>query len=141
MFFQEIPIKLIHTLAYKLSTIFSYLKYKTKTLRIYNCNCIKLSACSSCNATFSVPFRGPPSYNPKRRSGIGLLTRAPSLSTLNLPPSPCPSDRSSLPFSSASSSLSDGSVPPEIDTASIVTGKVSLFLCVLYFSSSILLIT
>ncbi|XP_066154292.1 SH3 and multiple ankyrin repeat domains protein 2 isoform X2 [Euwallacea fornicatus] len=68
-----------------------------------------------------VPFRGPPSYNPKRRSAVGLLTRAPSLSTLHLPPSPCPSDRSSLPFSSASSSLSDGSVPPEMDTASIVT--------------------
>lgn len=71
-----------------------------------------------------VPFRGPPSYNPKRRSAIGLLTRTPSLSTLpHLPPSPCPSDRSSLPFSSASSSLSDGSVPPETDTASIVTDK------------------
>ncbi|XP_050299249.1 protein shank isoform X2 [Anthonomus grandis grandis] len=78
-----------------------------------------------------VPFRGPPSYNPKRRSAIGLLTltRTTSMSTLtttaNLPPSPCPSDRSSLPFSSASSSLSDsGSVPcPEIDTASIVTDK------------------
>ncbi|XP_048517620.1 protein shank isoform X1 [Dendroctonus ponderosae] len=68
-----------------------------------------------------VPFRATPSYNPKRRSAIGLLTRAPSLSTLNRPPSPCPSDRSSLPFSSASSSLSDGSVPPEMDTASIVT--------------------
>ncbi|XP_048517641.1 protein shank isoform X4 [Dendroctonus ponderosae] len=70
-----------------------------------------------------VPFRATPSYNPKRRSAIGLLTRAPSLSTLNRPPSPCPSDRSSLPFSSASSSLSDGSVPPEMDTASIVTDK------------------
>ncbi|KAF7280771.1 hypothetical protein GWI33_005499 [Rhynchophorus ferrugineus] len=68
-----------------------------------------------------VPFRGPPSYNPKRRSAIGWLTRAPSLSTLALPPSPCPSDRSSLPFSSASSSLSDGSAPPETDNASIIT--------------------
>ncbi|KAH1027596.1 hypothetical protein HUJ05_001075 [Dendroctonus ponderosae] len=74
-----------------------------------------------------VPFRATPSYNPKRRSAIGLLTRAPSLSTLNRPPSPCPSDRSSLPFSSASSSLSDGSVPPEMDTASIVTGKPNHF--------------
>ncbi|KAG5896565.1 hypothetical protein JTB14_010394 [Gonioctena quinquepunctata] len=72
-----------------------------------------------------VPFREPPSYNPKRRSAIGWLQRAPSLSTLALPPSPCPSDRSSAPFSSASSSLSDGSVLPggETDTASIVTDK------------------
>ncbi|XP_074037610.1 SH3 and multiple ankyrin repeat domains prosap isoform X2 [Leptinotarsa decemlineata] len=72
-----------------------------------------------------VPFRNPPSYNPKRRSAIGWLQRAPSLSTLALPPSPCPSDRSSAPFSSASSSLSDGSALPggETDTASIVTDK------------------
>ncbi|KAK9886959.1 hypothetical protein WA026_019217 [Henosepilachna vigintioctopunctata] len=69
-----------------------------------------------------VPFRGPPSYNPKRRSAIGWLQRAPSLSTLALPPSPCPSDRSSVPFSSASSSMSDGSAPMgEADTASIIT--------------------
>ncbi|XP_028132157.2 SH3 and multiple ankyrin repeat domains protein 2 isoform X3 [Diabrotica virgifera virgifera] len=70
-----------------------------------------------------VPFRGPPSYNPKRRSAIGWLNRAPSMSTLALPPSPCPSDRSSAPFSSASSSLSEGSALPghETDTASIVT--------------------
>ncbi|KAL3266685.1 hypothetical protein HHI36_010847 [Cryptolaemus montrouzieri] len=69
-----------------------------------------------------VPFRGPPSYNPKRRSAIGWLHRAPSLSTLALPPSPCPSDRSSVPFSSASSSLSDGSAPTgETDNASIIT--------------------
>ncbi|KAK5643243.1 hypothetical protein RI129_007088 [Pyrocoelia pectoralis] len=70
-----------------------------------------------------VPFRGPPSYNPKRRSAIGWLPRAPSMSCLALPPSPCPSDRSSAPFSSASSSLSEGSVRAghETDTASIVT--------------------
>ncbi|CAG9854994.1 unnamed protein product [Phyllotreta striolata] len=70
-----------------------------------------------------VPFRGPPSYNPKRRSALGWLNRAPSMSTLALPPSPCPSDRSSAPFSSASSSLSEGSALPghETDTASIVT--------------------
>ncbi|KAK4886879.1 hypothetical protein RN001_003150 [Aquatica leii] len=70
-----------------------------------------------------VPFRGPPSYNPKRRSAIGWLPRAPSMSCIALPPSPCPSDRSSAPFSSASSSLSEGSVPAghETDTASIVT--------------------
>uniref|UniRef100_A0AAR5P7P9 PDZ domain-containing protein n=1 Tax=Dendroctonus ponderosae TaxID=77166 RepID=A0AAR5P7P9_DENPD len=78
-----------------------------------------------------VPFRATPSYNPKRRSAIGLLTRAPSLSTLNRPPSPCPSDRSSLPFSSASSSLSDGSVPPEMDTASIVTVTGATWNCYL----------
>ncbi|XP_071056645.1 SH3 and multiple ankyrin repeat domains protein 2 isoform X3 [Onthophagus taurus] len=72
-----------------------------------------------------VPFRDPPSYNPKRRSAVGWLTRAPSLSCLALPPSPCPSDRSSAPFSSASSSMSDGSAPLglETDTASIVTEK------------------
>lgn len=72
-----------------------------------------------------VPFRGPPSYNPKRRSAVGWLNRVPSMSTLALPPSPCPSDRSSAPFSSASSSLSEGSALPghETDTASIVTDK------------------
>ncbi|XP_063927953.1 protein shank isoform X4 [Zophobas morio] len=73
-----------------------------------------------------VPYRGPPSYNPKRRSAIGWLNRAPSMTTLALPPSPCPSDRSSAPFSSASSSLSDSSSAPpghETDTASIVTDK------------------
>ncbi|XP_044255873.1 SH3 and multiple ankyrin repeat domains protein 3 isoform X3 [Tribolium madens] len=71
-----------------------------------------------------VPYRGPPSYNPKRRSALGWLNRAPSMTTLALPPSPCPSDRSSAPFSSASSSLSDSSSAPpghETDTASIVT--------------------
>ncbi|XP_068907346.1 SH3 and multiple ankyrin repeat domains protein 2 isoform X7 [Tenebrio molitor] len=71
-----------------------------------------------------VPYRGPPSYNPKRRSAIGWLHRAPSMTTLALPPSPCPSDRSSAPFSSASSSLSDSSSAPpghETDTASIIT--------------------
>ncbi|XP_015834869.1 SH3 and multiple ankyrin repeat domains protein 3 isoform X3 [Tribolium castaneum] len=73
-----------------------------------------------------VPYRGPPSYNPKRRSALGWLNRAPSMTTLALPPSPCPSDRSSAPFSSASSSLSDSSSAPpghETDTASIVTDK------------------
>lgn len=74
-----------------------------------------------------VPFRGPPSYNPRRRSALGWLHRAPSLNNLTiLPPSPCPSDRSSvlLPYSSASSSLSEGSAPRgEADTASIVTDK------------------
>ncbi|XP_018336270.1 protein shank isoform X2 [Agrilus planipennis] len=70
-----------------------------------------------------VPFRGPPKYNPKRRSAIGWLNRAPSMSCLMLPPSPCPSDRSSAPYSSASSSVSEGSAAPghETDTASIVT--------------------
>ncbi|RZB49894.1 SH3 and multiple ankyrin repeat domains protein 3, partial [Asbolus verrucosus] len=75
-----------------------------------------------------VPYRGPPSYNPKRRSAIGWLNRAPSMTTLALPPSPCPSDRSSAPFSSASSSLSDGSSAPpghETDTASIITGTAN----------------
>ncbi|XP_044728029.1 SH3 and multiple ankyrin repeat domains protein 3 isoform X3 [Chrysoperla carnea] len=92
-----------------------------------------------------VPFRGPPSYNPRRRSGIysanilssgmcGTLTRVPSeprLMHVLSPPSPCSSDRSSsaAPFSSASSSLSDnssgtGSVHQhETDNASIVTEK------------------
>ncbi|XP_030754925.1 SH3 and multiple ankyrin repeat domains protein 3 isoform X3 [Sitophilus oryzae] len=83
-----------------------------------------------------VPFRGPPSYNPKRRSAIGWLSRTPSLGALATqafppPVSPCPSDRSSLPFSSASSSLSEGSSGGnctmahhhETDTASIVTDK------------------
>ncbi|XP_065158607.1 SH3 and multiple ankyrin repeat domains protein 3 isoform X3 [Atheta coriaria] len=74
-----------------------------------------------------VVYRGPPSYNPKRRSAIGWLNRAPSMSCLALPPSPCPSDRSSAPYSSASSSMSDGSsnVPHgiETDNASIITDK------------------
>lgn len=98
---------------------------------------------------FTVPFRGPPSYNPRRRSGIymmtsngllspmGTLTRVPSEPRMTSslthhvlsPPSPCSSDRSSAaPFSSASSSLSDnssgtGSVHHQEDNASIVTGN------------------
>ncbi|CAH0560754.1 unnamed protein product [Brassicogethes aeneus] len=90
-----------------------------------------------------VPYRDPPRYNPRRRSAIGWLQRAPSAGQLAqyaqcaplsptsalLPPSPCPSDRSSTttaPYSSASSSLSDAGShgpPPglEPDAASIVT--------------------
>ncbi|XP_077284639.1 SH3 and multiple ankyrin repeat domains prosap isoform X2 [Arctopsyche grandis] len=90
-----------------------------------------------------VPFRGPPRYNPKRRSGLAIglglnwgwagdrssmassLPIVPSeldtLSLLRRPvPSPCPSER---PFSSASSSVSDGSHPSHEDNASIVTDK------------------
>lgn len=90
--------------------------------------CEKRKLCRLSNVTLSVLFRCPPSYNPKRRSALGWLHRAPSLSTLALPPSPCPSDRSSAPFSSASSSMSDGSAPPchETDTASIVTGTAAI---------------
>ncbi|XP_017769648.1 PREDICTED: SH3 and multiple ankyrin repeat domains protein 3 isoform X2 [Nicrophorus vespilloides] len=73
-----------------------------------------------------VVYRGPPTYNPKRRSAIGWLSRAPSIGCLALPPSPCPSDRSSAPYSSASSSMSDASHMPhgnETDDASIITDK------------------
>lgn len=67
---------------------------------------------------FTVPFRGPPRYNPRRRSGIGWGA---SLSRLGGPPSPCPSEH---PFSSASSSLSEGSSSHRSheDDISIVTG-------------------
>ncbi|XP_037895981.1 uncharacterized protein LOC119641410 isoform X3 [Glossina fuscipes] len=94
-----------------------------------------------------VPFRGPPRYNPKRRSGInwlsangggsiggggslmGTLTRnstAPCTGGLHHhrgPPSPCPSEH--LPYSSASSSLSEGSSGHRSheDDISIVTDK------------------
>ncbi|XP_067012663.2 SH3 and multiple ankyrin repeat domains protein 3 isoform X2 [Anabrus simplex] len=68
-----------------------------------------------------VPFREPPRYNPRRRTGGGAsLARTP----LEMPPSPSPSNRSLPPFSSASSSLSEtssGSTQP--DTASYVTDK------------------
>lgn len=86
---------------------------------------------------FTVPFRGPPRYNPKRRSGLGwtviggggMVSSATMLTTLTRigigPPSPCPSDH---PFSSASSSLSEGSSSHRSheDDISIVTGKVTM---------------
>ncbi|XP_053661223.1 uncharacterized protein LOC128710205 [Anopheles marshallii] len=66
-----------------------------------------------------VPFRGPPRYNPRRRSGLGWGT---TLSRIyGGPPSPCPSEH---PFSSASSSLSEGSSHrSHEDDISIVTDK------------------
>lgn len=85
-----------------------------------------------------VPFRGPPRYNPKRRSGIGWLSANGSISGGSLmgtltrnsssmcghhgPPSPCPSEH--MPYSSASSSLSEGSSGHRSheDDISIVTG-------------------
>ncbi|XP_055314365.1 uncharacterized protein LOC129575241 isoform X19 [Sitodiplosis mosellana] len=65
-----------------------------------------------------VPFRGPPRYNPRRRSGIGWAATLRS----GGPPSPCPSEH---PFSSASSSLSEGSTSNRSheDDISIVTDK------------------
>jgi hypothetical protein len=67
---------------------------------------------------FTVPFRGPPRYNPRRRSGLGWGA---TLSRIGGPPSPCPSEH---PFSSASSSLSEGSSSQRSheDDISIVTG-------------------
>lgn len=81
-----------------------------------------------------VPFRGPPKYNPKRRSGLGWAmggglgvgTIGPH-SNMNrnsyAPPSPCPSEH--MPYSSASSSLSEGSSGHRSheDDISIVTDK------------------
>lgn len=83
----------------------------------------------------AVPFRGPPRYNPRRRSGIGWTTttiypQPPSIYASShynqhhsdsIPPSPCPSEH---PFSSASSSLSEGSTSNRSheDDISIVTG-------------------
>lgn len=94
--------------------------------------------CSVGNETIAVPFRGPPRYNPKRRSGawggwwtagdrsslasstripadLDAILRRPQLSTN----SPCSLER---PFSSASSSISDASHPSHEDDASILTG-------------------
>lgn len=68
----------------------------------------------------SVPFRGPPRYNPRRRSGLGWGV---TLSRLGGPPSPCPSDR---PFSSTSSEGSSSHRSHE-DDVSIVTGIFTLF--------------
>ncbi|XP_039447347.1 SH3 and multiple ankyrin repeat domains protein 2-like isoform X1 [Culex pipiens pallens] len=68
----------------------------------------------------TVPFRGPPRYNPRRRSGLGWGS---TLSRIyGGPPSPCPSEH---PFSSASSSLSEGSSSHRSheDDISIVTDK------------------
>ncbi|XP_028173315.1 SH3 and multiple ankyrin repeat domains protein 3 [Ostrinia furnacalis] len=79
-----------------------------------------------------VPFRGPPRYNPKRRSGawgwwagdrssLASSTRIPELDAmLRAAASPCSLER---PFSSASSSISDASHPSHEDDASIVTDK------------------
>ncbi|CAH2091677.1 unnamed protein product [Euphydryas editha] len=82
-----------------------------------------------------VPFRGPPRYNPRRRSGAwggwwGAGDRSSLASSTRIPaeldallrrpaPSPCCLDR---PFSSASSSISDASHSHE-DDASILTDK------------------
>ncbi|XP_053626143.1 SH3 and multiple ankyrin repeat domains protein 2 isoform X3 [Plodia interpunctella] len=86
-----------------------------------------------------VPFRGPPRYNPKRRSAawggwwmagdrssLASSTRIPAEldALLRRPPgstaSPCSLER---PFSSASSSISDASHPSHEDDASILTDK------------------
>ncbi|XP_072941742.1 SH3 and multiple ankyrin repeat domains protein 3 isoform X1 [Epargyreus clarus] len=83
-----------------------------------------------------VPFRGPPRYNPKRRSAawggwwaagdrssLASSTRIPAeLDALLRRPgaSPCSLER---PFSSASSSISDASHPSHEDDASILTDK------------------
>ncbi|XP_061706547.1 SH3 and multiple ankyrin repeat domains protein 3 isoform X2 [Cydia pomonella] len=79
-----------------------------------------------------VPFRGPPRYNPRRRSGawgwagagwpgdrssLASSTRVPGLDAA---PEPCCLER---PFSSASSSISDASHPSHEDDASILTDK------------------
>ncbi|CAD7013072.1 unnamed protein product [Ceratitis capitata] len=85
-----------------------------------------------------VPFRGPPRYNPKRRSAVGWPNGSCAIScagslmgTLSRnstcghhgPPSPCPSEH--IPYSSASSSLSEGSSGNRSheDDISIVTDK------------------
>lgn len=95
--------------------------------------------CSVGNGTISVPFRGPPRYNPKRRSAawggwwtagdrssLASSTRIPAeldalLRRQGPTASPCSLER---PFSSASSSISDGSHPSHEDDASILTGKL-----------------
>lgn len=71
--------------------------------------------------SFTVPFRGPPRYNPRRRSGIGWGTTISARTVDGGPPSPCPSEH---PFSSASSSVSEGSSGHRSheDDISIVTG-------------------
>lgn len=91
---------------------------------------------SVANGGIAVPFRGPPRYNPKRRSAawggwwaagdrssLASSTRIPAeLDALlrRQPTSPCSLER---PFSSASSSISDASHPSHEDDASIVTGN------------------
>ncbi|XP_045488225.1 SH3 and multiple ankyrin repeat domains protein 3 isoform X3 [Pieris rapae] len=89
-----------------------------------------------------VPFRGPPRFNPKRRSAawggwwsagdrssLASSTRIPAdLDALLRRPqgstnSPCSLER---PFSSASSSISDASHPSHEDDASIITGRPML---------------
>lgn len=71
----------------------------------------------------TVPFRGPPRYNPRRRSGLAWAPSS-ALGRLMGPPSPCPSEH---PFSSASSSLSESSSSHRSheDDISIVTGNLS----------------
>lgn len=82
---------------------------------------------------FSVPFRGPPRYNPRRRSGLGWGN---ILSRIGGPPSPCPSDQ---PFSSASSEGSSSQRSHE-DDVSIVTGtyQSTRNFCLFCFFSSFL---
>lgn len=100
---------------------------------------VLLLVCSVGNETIAVPFRGPPRYNPKRRSAawggwwnagdrssLASSTRIPAeLDAILRRPqgstnSPCSLER---PFSSASSSISDASHPSHEDDASILTGK------------------
>ncbi|KAJ0179155.1 hypothetical protein K1T71_004867 [Dendrolimus kikuchii] len=82
-----------------------------------------------------VPFRGPPRYNPKRRSAAwgvwwGAGDRSSLASSTRIPADldamlrrPAASPCSERPFSSASSSISDGSHPSHEDDASILTDK------------------
>ncbi|XP_050050416.2 uncharacterized protein Prosap isoform X1 [Dermacentor andersoni] len=62
-----------------------------------------------------VPYREPPTYNPRRRASSAALSRTHSDPRLELvvlgakPPSPCPSNRSLPPFSSAASTASEAS--------------------------------
>lgn len=126
--------------------------------RIFAWNAIKLkrnldpSSCACC-WSISVPFRGPPRYNPRRRSALGwpsgivggycgggsamghMITSSATMIDLRTltrlgmvgPPSPCPSEQ---PFSSASSSLSEGSSHrSHEDDISIVTGNECACVC------------
>lgn len=87
---------------------------------------------------FSVPYREPPQYNPRRRRysdiyGTSMVT-SPStnsnMDSVHLPPSPSLSNRSVPPYSYASSSMSEtssgSSTQPSVgeDCVSIITGNI-----------------
>lgn len=153
------PTNTSHNLSKNKNAILKQLKQKKKKqyMNIKSTNrrhekLIQINHNSIIHPHYTVPIRGQPRYNPRRRSGIGCWLNyqqggsefagpTSSIGSSNSswtnshyhtfsrlmnsggPPSPCPSDH---PFNSASSSLSESSSShrSQEDDISIVTGKL-----------------